>query len=176
MVWRGRRGVGQKNLINTDKILLFKHKPFIPISLQAPLSLQSFLAMPAPAHWKLVFKHSTIFPGCLHIAVLLLQSCVHLISARSLLACQVLCMLSLFYPSNWVGSALYMPQIPAPLPASSRKWLIGISCLGSPCEKLTLRLEEATKVSIISIASFPFSVHKLYCCNCTYSRELYGCR
>lgn len=77
MVWRDRRGVGQKNLVNIDKALLFKHTPFIPISLQAPLSLQSFLAMPALACGKLLFKHSTFFLGCLHVAVLLFQSCFH---------------------------------------------------------------------------------------------------
>lgn len=61
MVQRGRRGVGQKNLVNTDKILLFKHTPFIPISLQAPLSLQSFLAYASPSLLKAPFQTQYLF-------------------------------------------------------------------------------------------------------------------
>lgn len=58
--WRSTKRPGQKNLVNTDGILLFKHKPFIPISLQVPLSLQSSLAKPAPARIRLL-EHSTFF-------------------------------------------------------------------------------------------------------------------
>lgn len=126
--------MGQKNLVNTDKILLFKHTLFIPISLQPPLSLQSFLAMPAPACRQLLFEHSTFFfLGCLHVAVLLFQSCFHLLfSSFSLLASQVPCTLPSFFNLPNELALVYICPRSFPFPASSRKRLIGVSCLGSP--------------------------------------------
>lgn len=148
IAWRSTKGPGQKNLVNTDGILLFKHKPLIPISLQVPLSLQSSLAKPAPPRLRLL-KHSTFFPGCLCVAVLLFQNCILLhfgpffflpitpLYHSSLHA-------TIFTPSKWVGSGLYMPQIP-PTPSTLQKMVNWSQLPGFPVNKWMLRLEEATK-------------------------------
>lgn len=185
MVWRGRREVEQKNFINTDKILLLKHTPFIPISPQAPLFSPKFPSYASHSLLKTPFQTQYLFSRvspccCASFPELLSSSFFFPSPSFSLLASYVLCMLPSFFFFFFLTlpnelALVYICPRSLPLPASSRKWLIGVSCLGSPCDKLMLRLEEATKVSVISIASFPFSVHKLYCCNCTYSRELYGC-
>lgn len=118
MVWRDKRGVGQENLLNTDKILLFKCTPFIRTSLQAPFSLQSFLAMPAPVYGKLLFKHNTfsprVSPCCCAAFPELLPSSFFLPSFS--LACipDPLHAAIFFYLSKWVGSGLYMPHVPTP--------------------------------------------------------------
>lgn len=148
IAWRSTKGPGQKNLVNTDGIHLFKHKPFIPLSLQVPLSLQSSLAKPAPPRLRLL-KHSTFFPGCLCVAVLLFQNCVLLhfgpfFSSPSLPCITVPCMLQFLPPPNELALAYICPRS-LPLPAPSRKWWIGVSCLGSLSDKWMLRLEEATK-------------------------------
>lgn len=166
IAWRSTKGPGQKNLVNTDGIHLFKHKPFIPLSLQVPLSLQSSLAKPAPPRLRLL-KHSTFFPGCLCVAMLLFQNCVLLhfgpfFPPHHSLVSQILCMLQFLPPPNELALAYICPRS-LPLPAPSRKWWIGVSCLGSLSISKCSGWRRPQSV-FYQYSFFPFSVHKLYCC------------
>lgn len=167
IVRRSTKGPGQKNLVNTDGILLFKHKPFIPVSLQVPLSLQSSLAKPAPPRLRLL-KHSTFFPGCLCVAVLLFQNCVLLHFGpfffpphHSLVSQFPACYN--FYPlqMSWLW-LIYAPDPshsqhpPENGELESAAWV--------PCQISECSGWRRPQSVFYQYSFFPFSVHKLYCC------------
>lgn len=116
--------------------------------------------MPAPAHQKLLFKHSTFLPGrlcCRASLPELLSFFFFSFPSFPLLVPQVLCMLASFllpFPRHWLWF-IYDPG-PSPSQHPLENGSLESAAWVPPCEKLMLRLEEATEVSVISVASSLF--------------------
>lgn len=151
--------VGQKNLVNTDKIFLFKHLKtfYIRFSAGSLLSLK-FPSYASSSSSKASFQTQYLFT---RVSVLLCFSSraafifFFPLPSFSLLVSQVLCMLTsfVFFTLPKALAVVYIWPRSLPLPASSRQWLNGSHLPGLPrVTPLGLGLEEATEVCVVSVA------------------------
>lgn len=148
----GEVGVGQKNLVNTDKILLFKHVKTFCIHFSAgSLFSPKFPSCTSPSSSKAPFQTQYLFA---RVSVLLCFSS----RAAFIFFFPFLFFSPCLYPNSsacWhlsftLPKALalfYIWPRSLPLPASSRKWSIGVSCLAS--HGIMLGLEEVRRCLLL---------------------------
>lgn len=150
----GEVGVGQKNSVNTDKVFLFKHLKTFYIHFSAGSLLSpKFPSYSSPSSSKPPFQTQYLFT---RVSVLLCFS-----SRAAFIFFFPFLLFPCLYPSSsacWHLSftlpkalaVFYVCPRSLPLPASSRKRLIG-QLPGLP-HVIMLRLEGVTEVSVPSLA------------------------